>query len=136
MILVDLNVVLDVVQKREPYFAASAAVLERIVLKEIEGAISAHAVTTIHYIVERYRDAPTANQAVDWLLHYFVVAPVGYRELSRARALGWRDFEDAVVVAAAEASGCDVIVTRNVKDFDKSPVSVVTPEEYLLSSIQ
>lgn len=61
MILVDLNVVLDVVQKREPYFAASAA---------------------------------------------------------------------------AEASGCDVIVTRNVKDFDKSPVSVVTPEEYLLSSIQ
>lgn len=136
MILVDLNVVLDVVQKREPHYAASAALLERVVHKEIVGVVSGHAVTTLHYLVDRYRDAASADQMVDWLLRYFEVAPIGFRELSRARALAWPDFEDAVVAAAAEASGCDVIVTRNVKDFGKSPISVITPEEYLLSSNQ
>jgi predicted nucleic acid-binding protein len=46
--------------------------------------------------------------------------------------LGWEDFEDAVVAAAAESSGCDAIVTRNVRDFRATPVAAVTPEEYLL----
>jgi len=49
----------------------------------------------------------------------------------RAQTLGWSDFEDAVVAAAAESSGCEVIVTRNVRDFRDSPVPAVTPEEYL-----
>lgn len=134
MILVDLNVILDVVQKREPHYAASAAVLERVVHRQIEGAISAHAVTTIHYIVGRYRDAAAADQAVDWLLRYFDVAAVGRPQLLRARALAWKDFEDAVVATAAEAAGCEAIVTRNVKDFGNISVHVITPEEFLFGA--
>ncbi|MCK2097680.1 PIN domain-containing protein [Thauera aromatica] len=49
MILVDLNVVLDVFQAREPYYAASAAVLDRVVCKQVEACVSAHAVTTIQF---------------------------------------------------------------------------------------
>lgn len=132
MILVDLNVILDVLQRREPYYAASAAVLERVVRGRAMGAISAHAVTIVHYIVGRYRHLKGANQAVDWLLRYFDVIPVGRSEFLRARALNWNDFEDAVVAAAAESKACEVIVTRNIKDFGDSAVFVVTPEEFLL----
>jgi|GEM_PF-2982268 len=76
--------------------------------------------------------ATPADEAVDWLLRYFAVAPVGRTELLRARALGSSDFEDAVVAAGAEAVGREAIVTRNVRDFAGSPVPAVTPEEYLL----
>jgi predicted nucleic acid-binding protein len=132
LILVDLNVLLDVLQKREPHYRASAGVLEDVVRERVSGALAAHGVTTVHYLVRRARDGAAADGAVDWLLRYFSVLPVGAKELQRARALGWPDFEDAVVAAAAETGRCAAIVTRNVKDFAGSPVEAMTPEEYLV----
>lgn len=132
MIMVDLNVLLDVVQRREPHYRASAGVLEEIVRRRIEGVLAAHAMTTVHYIVERYRGVDVAGTVVDWLLRYFTVAAIGREQLVRARALGCKDFEDAVVAAAAESMGCSAIVTRNVKDFTAAPVAALTPREYLV----
>lgn len=133
MILLDLNVLLDVVQKREPHYAASAGVIELAISGDAKAALPAHAMTTIHYIVGRYQGGDKANEVVDWLLRYFEVVTMGRAQVLRARALGWADFEDAVVAAAAESSSCQAIVTRNVKDFGPSPVPAMTPEEYLLS---
>lgn len=133
MILLDLNVLLDVVQRREPHYGASAAVIEEVIHGRIEAALPAHAVTTLHYIVGRYQDPQTANGVVDWLLRYFAIAAVGQQVLQQAPMLAWEDFEDAVVATSAELAGCEVIVTRNVKDFPDPPVSALTPEEYLMS---
>jgi len=133
MIMVDLNVVLDVVQQREPHRGSSAAVLEEVVRGRVDALIRAHAVTTLHYIVARYNDRRTADRAVDWMLKHFSIAPIGRGEIVRARALETADFEDAVVAAAAEASGSEAIVTRNVKDFARSPVEALTPDEWLLA---
>lgn len=133
MILLDVNVLLDVVQKREPHYRASAAVIDGVVRGHREAVIPAHAVTTIHFLVGRYQDTRTANLAVDWLLRRFTIADVGYQVLARAQRLGWDDFEDAVVAAAAERRGCRTIVTRNIKDFTDSPVPALTPEEFLLT---
>jgi len=104
MILVDLNVLLDVVQRREPHYPASAAVLDRVIRGDVRAV----------------------------LLTHFGIASVGRVEVVRARTLGWADFEDAVVAAAAESSDCELIVTRNVRDFGGSPLPALTPEEYLL----
>ena len=43
------------------------------------------------------------------------------------------DFEDAmqVVVAAARACGAQNIVTRNGRDFQRSPIRAISPEEAL-----
>ncbi|MES1937481.1 type II toxin-antitoxin system VapC family toxin [Salinisphaera hydrothermalis] len=134
MILIDLNVVLDVVQKREPHYTASAAVMGRVTDGRVAACLPAHAFTTLHYLVSRHQTETTANRVVDWLLRYFEVAGTTSRELRRARALGWPDFEDAVVAAAAESHSCTHIVTRNVRDFSDSPVLALTPEEFLSDS--
>lgn len=134
MILVDLNVVLDVVQRRDPHYRSSAAVIDRVVRGDVSACLPAHALTTVHFLVNRYRDAATAEHTIDWLLRWFGVAGVTRAELERARALGWSDFEDAVVAAAADAAGCAAIVSRNVGDFVASPVPALTPEEYLVSA--
>lgn len=130
--MLDLNVLLDVLQKREPHFKASASVLERVLHDQEQGALSAHGATTIHYLVGRYADRASADRALSWLLHHLNICPVGRYELERARSLGWPDFEDAVVAATAERAGCDYIVTRNIKDFAGSPVPALTPQELLL----
>jgi len=133
MILVDLNVILDVVKKREPHYQASAAVLDEVVKGKVGGVIPAHAVTTIHYIVARYQNPRVADKVVDWLLQYFDVVAIGRQEMLRARSMAWDDFEDSVVAAAAESENCIALVTRNIKDFSESPVPALTPEEYLLN---
>ncbi|MCG5528484.1 PIN domain-containing protein [Halorhodospira halophila] len=132
MIMLDLNVLLDVLQKRERHYRVSAAVLEQVLRGDEEGAISAHAATTVYYLVARYADRTSADQALSWLLQHLHVCAVGRVELERAQSLGWADFEDAVVAATAERAGCTSVITRNVKDFAGSPVPVLTPQEFLL----
>jgi len=133
VILVDLNVLLDVLQEREPHYRASAAVLDRVITGDLKAVIAAHAVTTIHYLVARLRDRHSADEVVDMLLRHFEIVAIGREQMLRARSLAWSDFEDAVVTASAESARCSAVITRNTKDFRKSPVSAMTPEEFLAS---
>lgn len=132
--MLDLNVVLDVLQRREPFYGASASILSSIVQNEVEGFLPAHGVTTIHSIVQRHGDTGSADQAVDWLLQNLEIVPQDTTTFVRARSYSFADFEDAALASAAAAADCDYIVTRNVTDFARSPVPAVTPEE-LLSSL-
>ena len=57
------------------------------------------------------------------------VGEVDGNVLQQALASEFADFEDAVQCYTAMASGADLIVTRNVKDFGHSPLLVRTPAE-------
>lgn len=129
-ILLDLNVLLDVLQRREPHFRNAVQVLNRVVAGELVGYIPGHGVTTIYYLVQRARGSEEADKAVDWLLGKLEVVPETTSTFLRARGLGFQDFEDAVVASAAEQAKCDLIITRNVDDFGHSPVTAVTPREF------
>ncbi len=94
-----------------------------------DGVLSAHAVTTIHYLNTRAVGGRAARRTTEALLDVFGVAPVDEAVLRSALALGWVDFEDAVTAAAARRAKCHAIVTRDPKGFPRSPVRVVTPDE-------
>lgn len=130
-IIIDLNVLLDVIQKREPYFAASGKILSLVAKRSLSGHIPAHALTTIHYIVAKYAGHAKAGQTIDWLLSTLKVIPAGQKEFIRARSLNMPDFEDAVVASLAESGHCQYIVSRNIGDFKNSRIPVITPTELL-----
>ena len=131
LLLVDLNLVLDVLLQREPHVEASAALWREIELGHARGLLAAHCVTTLHYLAGRTRDRVFADRCVAEVLSVFGVAPVTDGVLQHAVSLGWSDFEDAVCTAAAAASGCQAIVTRDRRGFRDAPVSVMTPAEAL-----
>jgi len=133
VILVDLNVLLDVLQTRQPHYQASATLVDRVISGDTRALIAAHAVTTIHYLVSRHRNSRAADDAADSLLRHFDIVTVGRQQMLRARTLGWPDFEDAVVAASAEAAGCVAIISRNIKDFRRSAIPALTPEGFLAS---
>ena len=130
-IIIDLNVLLDVIQKRQPHYDASAKVLSRVLNGQVDGVLPGHAVTTIYYVVAKYADRNRADDAVDWMINHFAIEAAGKAVFVRARSLNMKDFEDAVVAALAERTGCDYIVTRNVADFAGSPVPAITPLAFL-----
>lgn len=128
-ILLDVNVVLDVLLDRTPFAEASSAVWAAVELGRAEGLLSAHAVTTIHYLNMRAVGGRVARRTTEALLSVFDVAAVDAGVLQAALALDWPDFDDAVTAASARRAKCHAIVTRDPKGFRPSPVRVVTPEE-------
>jgi predicted nucleic acid-binding protein len=130
-ITVDLNVLLDVAQNRLPHYQASEEVLHRARAGEYAAVLPGHAITTLHYIIEKWSGANLANQTIDGLLADFVIHPSDKTNFQRARQLQLKDFEDALAASVAEATGSDYIVTRNVPDFAGSPVPAITPAEFL-----
>lgn len=131
-VMFDLNVVLDVVQRREPHYRMSAAALSAAVRGDVQGMFPSHGITTVHYLVSRHADKAKADELVDWLCGRFQIGTAGREEFQRARGLPFADFEDAVVCAVAEVNACDVIVTRNLGDFSRSPLRTLSPEEFLV----
>lgn len=128
-VLVDVNVVLDVLLARQPHVDASSDLWSLVEEGTVEGLLSAHAVTTIHYLNARSIGPRIARETTEAILSVFDVAAVDAPVLSAAVALGWKDFEDAVTAAAARRARCDAIVTRNPRDFKRSPVRVMAPAE-------
>ena len=75
--------------------------------------------------------ANAESKALDWLLKNFAVIPSDVAVFRLARTFGMEDFEDAVVAASAEMSGCSYVITRNVQDFLGSSVPAIQPVEFL-----
>jgi predicted nucleic acid-binding protein len=130
-VTVDINVLLDVFQKREPHYAASAQVVRMIAAGTVEGVCPAHGLTTLFYLVRKYASKPDAESAMDQVLHHFQIGNLDAAAWQEARRLPFADFEDAVVATVATATASDFIITRNVGDFAASPVSAITPADFL-----
>jgi predicted nucleic acid-binding protein len=131
VILFDTDVLLDVALDRDPHADASSAFLARIADGVSAGFISWHTVSNLFYLIARAREAANARDFVVGLTHYLSVAPTSTGSVRYAASLPMADFEDAMQVAAARACGAEYIVTRNLSDFERSPIPVVTPQEAL-----
>ena len=127
-VLFDTNVVLDVLLDRQPYADASAAAWAAVETGIAEGMLAAHAVTTIHYLLQKEMGNVKARRIISAILKVFGIAAVDSEVVQEALQLPFSDFEDAVTAAAARLANCECIVTRDPKGFRGSPVRSLTPE--------
>lgn len=130
-LFIDVNVILDVLTDREPWFQDSAAVLSLVDAPGVKGFIAAHTVTTLFYLASKHLGPKQATAVLLDLLGHVTVSPLDQDLLLRALSLGWEDVEDAVQGISAQKTRADYLVTRNPSDFPSSAVSVVTPKQLL-----
>ena len=130
-VLIDLNVILDVLQRREPFYAMSARVLACAETGIVEGWVAAHSLTTLFYLLAKYQSADHARVTLGELLSFLSVAAVDQTVIEQALKLPYRDFEDAVQMMAAVRTGAEYLVTRNVRDYESGPLPVIQPAELL-----
>ena len=127
-VLFDTNVVLDALLDREPWAEAAVALFDRVESGGLIGHIGATTVTTIHYIARRNVGTRVAGVLMRDLLRLFEVAPVDGVVLASALALGFDDFEDAVLHEAGRRAGVQAIVTRDPSGFSAAALRVHDPE--------
>lgn len=130
-VLVDLNVILDVLQRREPHYTASAAVLASIEAGRVEGAMAAHVVTTLYCLIAKSRSSEQARTTRTDLRGFLAIAPVNQGVIEEALNLPCPDFEDAAQMVAALHYGAQYLITRNVRDYEAGPLPALQPAEFL-----
>lgn len=130
-VLLDTNVVLDVLLKREPWQAEAAALWQAVDAGQVTAYLPASTVTDIFYIARRLTDIVRARQSVQICLDAFNIGTIDRAVLERAQILSGSDYEDNVQLACAEINSLDAIITRNPKDFTGSPIAVWSPAECL-----
>ena len=130
-VLVNLNLVLDVLQQREPFYLSSARVLAAAETGVIEGYVAAHTLTTLFYLIAKDRSPEFARLSMTELLQFLKVAPVNQETIEGALTLPYKDFEDAVQMMSAVQAGVQYLVTRDSRGYKAGPLPVLQPVELL-----
>ncbi len=130
-VLIDLNIILDVLQKRKPFFVTSAQVLAGVETSLFTGYLAAHSFTTLFYLVQKDLSASAARAAITELLQFLKIAPINQNTIDQALNLDYRDFEDAVQMICALHCKADYLITRNLSYYQPPLVPVLKPVEFL-----
>jgi hypothetical protein len=130
-VLIDIDVVLDVLARRMPFFTHSAAVLAACEVGRCQGMVAAHTITTLFYLLSKHHDSSFARVQLGNLLRIVNVATVDGDVIYSALTTRSADFEDAVQMAAAVTAAADYVVTRNLAHVRGGPITALTPSELL-----
>lgn len=132
MVLIDTNVILDYVLRREPFADTALRVLDTLLAGKEKVWLTASTVTDIYYVTRRtLRDAEKAKRVVEKLLNAFQVSGVDKTDCLNALDVEMSDYEDALVSVCAKKVKAEYIITRNLKDFVNSPVPAIDPQDFL-----
>ena len=119
-ILLDTNVVLDFLLKREPNYGYAKAIIQEIVKDNVQGYVTASMATDIFYLLQKTNGKTFALESLVDLLTILDVLTVYKDDVYSALYSEWDDFEDALQAHVAIRSGMDAIITRNTRDYKKA----------------
>ena len=129
-ILIDTNVALDILLRRQDY--ANASVIFSLAEHNIIACyLSATAITDIFFLSKNDLGKKAAKEALKDLLQVFKPATVTDCHIYQALDLDWNDFEDSVQYAVGESLSVDYIITRNADDFSSGGIPAITPEKFI-----
>lgn len=131
-IFIDTNIIIDVLMQREGYLS-SAMVLALSKKEDVSLYVSVLTMANVAYILRKSLRGEDFYKEMKKLSGFLNVTDTTTRHFLSALELQSKDFEDALQYYCAESNQCDVIVTRNKKDFTFGSLRVMTPEELLAS---
>lgn len=129
--LLDTDITLDFILRRDPFFATAKELLELNAQGPFAAYVSGVTPVNIFYIARKIIGDDNAKQAISDLLVAVDICPLSHAVLANALALPFSDYEDAVQHASAVASNLDVIITRNLGDYKNATLPVFAPTDFL-----
>ncbi|EMB27473.1 PIN domain-containing protein [Treponema denticola] len=131
-VLIDLNIILDFLNKRN-FHEEAANIINMCVEKKLFGFIAAHEITTLSYfLLKEKKDKNKAADIISDLLDMFNIIPIDEKILREALFSPVKDYEDAVIEVSSVKNSIDYIISRNLGDFKSARVQVFTPEQFFI----
>ena len=134
--ILDTNVVVDVLQRREPWFQDGAVIFRAIANKQVTGCLTAKQIADLHFFSRKQfkgeENVETkARRVVGKILSLFELIDTLGIDCQNALGINNGDYEDAILIESAARAGVEYIVTRNPAHYKTSSVQVYSPAEFV-----
>ena len=131
-VLIDTDVLLDFFFDRKPFAEYAAQILNLCTEKEIKGFTTPVIISNTYYLLRKTAKHAFVVEKIKQLLTFIDVIKMDKTTVINALNSEFKDFEDALQnFSAIENGQIKIILTRNIKDYKKSKLAVLTPEAYL-----
>ena len=132
-IFLDTNIILDFLGEREGFYEASAKIMTLADKKKIQVYTSPSSISNVFYVLTRYENSKIALEKIRKFKLLCSMSVMDDEVVEKAIHSNFKEFEDAMQYFSALASNCNIIITRNEKDFKNAMIPVMNAESYLLS---
>lgn len=131
-ILIDTDVILDFFFDRQPFSEEASQILSLCESKKLNGFVTPIMISNIYYILRKTAKHEKVIEGLKSLMNIVDVAIITKNTIVDALNSNFKDFEDALQnFSALDKKDINIIITRNIKDYKTSSLSVMTPETYL-----
>jgi predicted nucleic acid-binding protein len=130
-LFIDTNIMLDFLGEREPFYESIAKIATLAEKERLTMVVSPISFATVNYFLSKFENPKIAREKLRKFKVLCSVCALDEQTIEKGLNSSIEDFEDALQYFSATDSGCDIIITRNGKDFKKSLLPVMTAEEFL-----
>jgi predicted nucleic acid-binding protein len=136
-LLIDTNIVIDLLARREPGYDASARLFSLADRKQISLSVSSLTFANTNYMLVKLMASNEAKSILRKFKLLVNILPLDDKVLNLAlNDADFADFEDGLQYFSAIENNQDIIITRNLKDFKNSIIPVMTAEMFLRTQEQ
>ena len=132
-ILVDTNIVLDLLAKREKYLSEAQSLFTLADKRKVKLFISSLTIANTYYILSQNLKFSDARKILRQFKVLVEVLPMDNKIIDLSLDSDFKDFEDAIQYYTAIENNIELIITRNLKDFKKSKIPVLSAKNYIES---
>lgn len=130
-VFLDTNIVVDFLGERANFYEPAAGILTLADKKKIKVYTSPSSISNTYYILSKYENTKVALEKIRLFRLLCSVSIMDEEVIDKAINANFKDFEDAMQYFSALATNCEVIITRNEKDFKNALIPVMNAESYL-----
>lgn len=131
-VFVDTNIVIDLLSRREPFYHEAANLFSLADKNKIELSISSLTIANTSYALLRQVDSIKTKSILRKLKLIVKILPLDDKIVGLTlNDETFSDFEDGLQYFTALENGQDLIITRNLKDFKKSKLPIMTAKQFI-----
>lgn len=132
-LFIDTNVMIDLIGHRNPFYSEIAKIASLAEEQKIQLIASSLSFVNTYYIISKNNEPKLVIDSLKKFRLICGVSAVDELTIDKSLVSNFNDFEDGVQNYSALHSNCDIIITRNEKDFKKAQIPVMSPTEFLAS---
>ncbi len=130
-VFVDSDIVLDLLSAWQPHYNYAAELFSLADQNLIKLYVSTLTFANVNYILSKQLSATQSRKMLLKFKTLVNLLPVNDKIIELALASDFSDFEDAIQYYSAIENGIGILLTRNLKDFKKADITILTAQQYL-----
>jgi predicted nucleic acid-binding protein len=131
IVFVDTDIIYDLLSQRQPFYQSAAKLFTMADENKVKITVSALSIANIHYLISKQLSSEHAKQILRKFKILIEIVQIDGKIIDLALNSDFNDFEDAIQYYCALENDCNILLTRNLKDYKKAQITVMTAQDFI-----